>query len=233
MKNRNIQNIELKFLDIDDYQELKETMIKAYPTMPDTYWKKQEIKSLVNIFKEGQIVIKVNNQIAGCALSLIVDYSQFDNHNHTYRDITGNYTFNTHTNNGDVLYGIEVFVKPGLRGLGLGRKLYDYRKNLCKKLNLRSIAFGGRMPGYSKYSKTYTPNEYLDKVKRNEIKDLVLSFQISNDFLPVKVLKGYLEGDKASNEYAVLMEWDNLYYQKTAKKDKFRYRQEDNLISIV
>ncbi|MCB0467508.1 MAG: carbon-nitrogen hydrolase family protein, partial [Aequorivita sp.] len=34
------------------------------------------------------------------------------------------------------------------------------------------------------------------------------------------VLKGYLEGDKASGEFAVLMEWDNIYYTKPEKKPK-------------
>src|SRR5690606_10362811 len=34
------------------------------------------------------------------------------------------------------------------------------------------------------------------------------------DFHPVRVLKGYLEGDAASEEYAVLLEWDNIYYEK-------------------
>src|SRR5690606_38307926 len=42
----------------------------------------------------------------------------------------------------------------------------------------------------------------------------VLDFQMSNDFHPVRILKGYLEGDKASEEFAVLMEWDNIYYDK-------------------
>src|SRR5690606_41552147 len=46
------------------------------------------------------------------------------------------------------------------------------------------------------------------------------NFQISNDFHPVRVLKGYLEGDKASAEFAVLMEWDNIYFTKPAKKPK-------------
>jgi predicted amidohydrolase len=31
-------------------------------------------------------------------------------------------------------------------------------------------------------------------------------------------MKGYLEGDNASGEYAVLLEWDNIYYEKKAKK---------------
>ena len=58
----------------------------------------------------------------------------------------------------------------------------------------------------------------IEKVKHKEIHDPVLNFQISNDFHPVRVLKGYLEGDTASNEYAVLMEWDNIYYTKPNKK---------------
>ncbi|WP_027392465.1 carbon-nitrogen hydrolase family protein [Aquimarina latercula] len=217
MNIQDIENIELKFLNLNDYQELKEAMIQAYATMPNAYWKEHQIESLINKFPEGQIVIKVNGQIAGCALSLILDYDQFDN-SHTYKDITGDYSFSTHTNDGDVLYGIDVFIKPEFRGLRLGRRLYDYRKELCEKLNLRSIAFGGRIPGYHKYVSSLTPKEYIDKVKRKEINDSVLNFQISNDFHPTKILKGYLEGDEASNEFAVLMEWDNIYYQKPSKK---------------
>ena len=41
-----------------------------------------------------------------------------------------------------------------------------------------------------------------------------MNFQISNDFHPSRILKGYLEGDEASNEFAVLLEWDNIYYEK-------------------
>lgn len=217
MKTKDIENIELKFLDLNDYQELKTTMISAYTNMPDSYWKEHHIESLINKFPEGQVVIKINGQLAGCALSIIVDYDDFEK-DHTYKDITGNYTFNTHTNEGDVLYGIDVFIKPEFRGLRLGRRLYDYRKEVCENLNLRGIAFGGRMPNYSKFSEKFSPKEYIEKVKRKEINDPVLNFQISNDFHPSKVMKGYLEGDQASGEFAILMEWDNIYYKKPSKK---------------
>ncbi len=212
-----IENIELKFLTFDDYQELKKVMISAYKTMPEAYWREHQVKSLIEKFPEGQVIIKVNDQLAGCALSIIVDYNSFEGH-HTYQDITGNYTFDTHSDEGDVLYGIDVFIKPEYRGLRLGRRLYDYRKELCEKLNLRGIAFGGRIPNYHKYADKLTPKEYIEKVRRKEISDPVLNFQISNDFHPAKVMKGYLEGDQASNEYAVLLEWDNIYYEKPTTK---------------
>lgn len=212
-----IENIELKYLTLEDYQELKDVMIEAYANMPGSYWRKYHIKSLIEKFPEGQVVIKVNGQLAGCALSIILDYNQFDDH-HTYEDITGNFTFSTHTNRGDVLYGIDVFIKKEYRGLRLGRRLYDYRKELTERLNLRGIAFGGRIPNYHKYANQLSPKEYIEKVRRKEIHDPVLNFQISNDFHPSKILKGYLQGDIASNEFAVLLEWDNIYYEKKTNK---------------
>lgn len=101
-------NIELTLLKIEDYDELKKAMIEAYPSMPDAFWKKHHIEKLVEIFPEGQVVVKVNGELAGCALSIIVDYDQFDD-NHTYKEITANYTFATHNPKGNVLYGIDVF----------------------------------------------------------------------------------------------------------------------------
>jgi predicted amidohydrolase/GNAT superfamily N-acetyltransferase len=212
-----IENIELSFLTLDDYQELKETMIASYSSMPNAYWKEHQIKTLIDIFPEGQVVVKVNSLIAGVALSIIVDYQKFDS-NHTYKQITGDYKFNTHTDEGDVLYGIDVFIKPEFRGLRLGRRLYDYRKELCERLNLKGIAFGGRIPNYHTHAEKLSPKEYIEKVRKKEINDPVLNFQISNDFHPAKILKGYLEGDEASNEFAVLLEWDNIYYEKPTEK---------------
>jgi predicted amidohydrolase/GNAT superfamily N-acetyltransferase len=208
-----IESIDLEFLKIEDYEELKDVMIASYHTMPESYWKEHHVASLIDKFPEGQIVIKINGKIAGCALSIIVDYSKYE-HKHTYREITGNYTFNTHSMKGDVLYGIDVFITPDFRGNRLGRRLYEYRKELCEKLNLKGVVFGGRIPNFHKYADQMSPKEYIEKVKNREIHDPVLNFQLSNDFHPIRVLKGYLEGDQASMEYAVLLEWDNIYYEK-------------------
>jgi GNAT superfamily N-acetyltransferase len=172
---------------------------------------------LIDKFPEGQVGIKVDNELAGCALSIIVDYSAFDD-KHTYQEITGGYTFNTHTSKGDKLYGIDVFIRPKFQGLRIGRRLYDYRKELCEKLNLKGIVFGGRIPNYHPYSATMSPREYIDKVRKKEIHDPVLDFQMSNDFHPARIIKGYLKGDKESKDYAVLLEWDNVYYEKKSNR---------------
>jgi GNAT superfamily N-acetyltransferase len=216
MNINEIDKIDLEYLKIEDYEVIKELMQTSYPNMPGAYWKEHHIQTLLNKFPDGQVVIKVNGEIAGCALSIIVNYNKFEG-GHTYKEVTDNYTFNTHDSNGDELYGIDVFIKPNYRGLRLGRRLYDYRKELCEKLNLKGIAFGGRIPNYHKYAENNSPKEYIEKVKNKEIHDPVLNFQLSNDFHPARILKDYLEGDSDSGEFAVLLEWDNIYYEKPDK----------------
>lgn len=207
-----IQNIELTYLVEEDYEVLKQTMIDAYTSVDNNYWNKAHIKALIRKFPEGQVVIKVNGEIAGCALSILINKDDFSDR-HTYREITGDYTFNTHNKNGDTLYGIDIFIKAEFRGLRLGRRLYEYRKELCEARNLKGILFGGRIPNYHKYADQLTPKEYIEKVRLREIHDPVLNFQLSNDFYPKRVIKGYLEGDNASKEYAVLLQWENVYYE--------------------
>lgn len=205
--------IDIRKLAIEDYEELRETMMKAYPTMSQSIWSKKSIEKLIRIFRDGQICITVDGKIAAVALSLIVQYELYGD-DHTYKEITGNYTFNTHSETGNVLYGIEIFVDPEYRKLRLARRLYDVRKELCETLNLKSIMVGGRIPNYHLHSDKLSPRAYIQKVRNKEIYDPVLSFQLANNFLPVRILKNYLPEDLHSEENAVLLQWNNIYYSK-------------------
>lgn len=215
MKVESVKTIELRNLRIEDFLELESSMKEAYKKL-GSYWKRHHIEKLLEIFPEGQICIVADGKIVGSALSLIVDYKRFGD-KHTYEQITGNYTFDTHDPEGDVLYGIDVFIHPAYRGLRLGRRLYDGRKELCENLNLRAIIAGGRLPNYGKYSDKLKPKEYIEEVKFKKIFDPVLTFQLSNDFHVKRILKGYLHGDKESLEYASLLEWNNIYYDEYPK----------------
>ena len=208
-----IDKIELTYLKIEDHQNIVDLMNDEYKHLDDSSWSFEEFSSLLLKFPKGQVGIKINSELAGFALSIVVDYCKFDD-SHTYKEITGNYTFNTHDDKGDLLYGVDVFISKKYRGLRLGRRLYEFRQELCEELNLKGIIFGGRLPNYKKYSDKLSPKEYISKVREREIYDPVLNFQLSNDFYVKRVLKNYLEGDIESCEYASLLAWDNIYYAK-------------------
>lgn len=204
--------VELRNLQIEDYRGLVDSMRSAYPDLENSIWKESHIQSLLDLFPAGQLCIMHNGHVVGCALSIIVN-SQKLGDNHSYLEVTGNYSFSTHTDEGDVLYGIDVFIHADFRGMRLGRRLYEARKELCENLNLRAIMFGGRLPNYAAHADTLKPKEYIQKVRNREIEDPVLNFQLSNDFHVKRILTNYLEGDESSLEYASLMEWINIYYQ--------------------
>lgn len=210
-----INKVELRNLALEDYIELKNSMLQAYEEgVEDPYWKKVEIKRLLKIFPEGQLVIVVDDVVVGAALSLVVD-ENLALSNHKYNDIVTDSKFSAHNSEGDVLYGIDVFIHPNYRGLRLGRRLYDARKELCEQLNLKSIIFAGRIPNYHNFSSELTPKQYLEKVKNKEIHDPVISFQLNNDFHIKRLLRNYLEGDYDSKDYAILLEWSNISYEKS------------------
>ena len=206
-----INKVEIRNLRMEDYDQLAQSFTRVYADK-DVFWTRAQIKKLITIFPEGQIVTVADDKIVGCALSIIVDYDMVKG-DHTYAKVTGNETFNTHNPKGNILYGIEVFIHPEYRGLRLARRMYDYRKELCEKLNLKAIMFGGRIPNYYKYADTMRPKEYIEKVRLREIYDPVLTFQLSNDFHVRRVMRNYLPNDEESRHCATLLQWDNIYYQ--------------------
>ncbi|MDN3202755.1 bifunctional GNAT family N-acetyltransferase/carbon-nitrogen hydrolase family protein [Algoriphagus sediminis] len=207
--------LKLRNLKLSDYNDVAKIMSTIYKS-EDGVWTKAEFRNQLRVFPEGQICIEDNGKVVAGALSIIVDYDRFGD-NHNYDQITGYGKFDTHDDEGDTLYGTDIFVDKEYRGMRIGRRLYDARKELCENLNLRSIIAGGRIPGYAKYAKTLSPRKYIDQVKNKEIFDPVLSFQLANEFHVRKVITKYLPLDTDSRAYATLLEWINIYYEKDEK----------------
>lgn len=198
-----------------DYSDVKEIMDTVYSGLGGA-WSKEQFSSQIARFPDGQICIEDNGKVVAAAISLLVDYSRYGD-KHTYKEITGDGYLTTHDPNGDTLYGVDIFVHPNYRELRLGRRLYDARKELCERLNLRAIVAGGRIPGYKKYAAQFTPSQYIELVKNKEIYDPVLSFQLANDFHVRKIITNYEPDDHESRAYATLLEWINIYYEEKEK----------------
>ena len=69
--------IDIRNLAISDYEELRDTMQKAYPAMSENIWSKKSIQKLIKLFPDGQICITVDERIAAVCLSLIVQYELY------------------------------------------------------------------------------------------------------------------------------------------------------------
>lgn len=190
-------------------------MKQAYAHMGGA-WSPAEFAKLLTLFPQGQICIEDKGRVVAAALTLVIDYASLER-DHSYEDIVADGEFRKHDPEGDYLYGIDLFVHRDYRGMRLGRRLYDARKELCEKLNMKGIIVGGRIPGYARHHRDMTPGEYIAKVKNREIVDPVLTFQLANDFHPKRVIRNYIPEDGPSQSHGVFLEWNNIFYRATKK----------------
>lgn len=207
--------LKIRNLAVSDYDDVSEIMKQAYAHMGGA-WSQTEFQRLLHLFPQGQICIEDKGKVVASALTLIIDYANLER-NHSYDDIVADGRFRKHDPEGDYLYGIDLFVHKDYRGMRLGRRLYDARKELCETLNMKGIIVGGRIPGYADYHREMSPGEYIDRVKNREIVDPVLTFQLANDFHPKRVIRNYIPEDGPSRSHGVFLEWNNIFYQSTKK----------------
>jgi ribosomal protein S18 acetylase RimI-like enzyme len=188
-------------------------MAKYGMVFPSAY-----LRNHIKIFPDGQFCAEIDGRIVGSSSSLLVSL-RTDYQEHDWFGITGNGLFSNHDSEGDTLYGADLSTHPKFRNLGIGTMLYDSRKDLAIKLNLRRILAGGRLYDFCKYSNMMSAYEYADRVVKGELHDPVLSFQLKNGFKYIKILPNYLF-DKRSLNYASLIEWLNPGYQTIDKSLK-------------
>ncbi len=147
-----IEKVELRQLNIDDYQELRTTEEEAYRNWEGPAWDEQNIRTLLDIFPEGQLAVLVNDKVVGCALSLIVNYERFGDE-HSYNEITGNMTFSTHNPRGDILYGIDIFIRPEYRAYDWDADSTTHAKSCANILTLRELYLAVAFPTTTRYRK--------------------------------------------------------------------------------
>ncbi|MBB6454720.1 putative amidohydrolase/GNAT superfamily N-acetyltransferase [Salirhabdus euzebyi] len=196
------------------YDDIDEIIAMAHLGFgdPAIAFNRKQYETHLQIFPEGQICVEYKGKIIGSCSSLIINFEDYGE-NHTIGEISGGGYIRNHNPEGVNLYGIDVVVHPEYRDMKIGRRLYEARRELCKRFNLKSIIFGGRIPNYHKYADKLTAEEYVEEVIQKKIYDPVLTFQIMNGFELRKVMSNYLKEDKESLEYATLMEWVNVDYR--------------------
>lgn len=196
---------------------------EAFPLMDEenVVWSERQIGNHLKLFPAGQLVAVMEGRIVGAVSSLIVRTGSDPYRPHTYAGITDGGYFHNHDRSGDTLYGADVYVDPACQGRGIGAALYEARRQLCKRLNLRRILAGGRLAGYSAVAGEFTPEEYARKVADGELRDKVLGFQLREGFVVRGILRNYIT-DPLSLNHASLIEWLNPDYVETETSGKVR-----------
>src|SRR5262245_41940286 len=161
------ESIAVRRATLRDVNTIAELNRLAYPDLAEDglVWRPDQLRSHLAVFPDGQLVAEESGRIVGAASSLIVSLGRDPYRDHTWAGITDNGMFYSHDPFGDTLYGADVNVHPDARRRGVGRRLYEARRKLCIKLNLRRIVLGGRLYDYSREVKSMAAAEYARRVQ--------------------------------------------------------------------
>jgi GNAT superfamily N-acetyltransferase len=208
----NINEIVIRNAYRKDIDELVDIQRNSFPDIATgMIFEPSFFEDHINLFQLGQFCAELNGRIVGSASSLIVSLIP-EYRYHAWYDIVGNRgIFTSHDPNGDSLYGDDICIHPDFRRLGIATMLFNARKELAIKLNLKRVIAGGRLFNYCEYAHILSPDEYANKVVKGEIKDSVLSFDLKNGFKYVKILPEYIYDSRSLN-YAAFIEWLNPDY---------------------
>ena len=210
------KRLEIRNARPKDVRGIADLVRRVYDDMPA--YTHGEIRGQINNFPEGCFVAMLDDEVVGyCATMQLPEAVALGGHD--WDEVTGNGYGSRHDPTGDWLYGYEMCVDPKVRGVRIGRRLYEERRALAEDKDLTGIVFAGRMPGFArarrrKANRVDTPQEYLDLVIGGKLHDPVLRFQLANGFEPQGVIENYLPEDKASLANAVMMVWRNPYVER-------------------
>ena len=189
----------------DALQHIEHT---SFPTADreDLYWA-DELRALADEFPEGGVVVLDGNTPVAMGLGIRVHFD-FSHTQHSIRDLVGVDGGTGHVPDGDWYYGTSIAVLPDYRRRGIGRRLYDMRKQICRDLNLAGIVAGGVIPGYADHKSEMPAADYVAKVAAGELYDPTLTMQIANGFEARGVIADYIT-DPAVDSWASLIVWPN------------------------
>ncbi|MBM4411933.1 MAG: GNAT family N-acetyltransferase [Chloroflexi bacterium] len=185
---------------------------QCYPTLdPTLLIRRVHVESQIAVFPEGQHLALIDGVVVGMSSTLRLNID-FSDSQHTFEEmIAGGYITN-HDPQGEWLYGADMSTHPDYRRRGIASKLYDARKALIKRLNLRGMVGGGMVPGYRFHKHEMSLETYAAKVSAGELHDPTLTPQLKNGYVVRGVIYNYLQDALLGND-ATLIVWDNPDYQ--------------------
>jgi hypothetical protein len=205
--------VEYRLIREEWADQLEQFECAVFPNSnPDELCHSAEFAAMARDFTEGCFIGFDGDEIVAMGVGI---RKRFDLNNplHTLADIQPPGGGSGHVPDGAWYYGTTLAVKDSHQCLGIGKDLYSLRKGVCQTLNLAGIAAGGVIPGFADHKNQMTADQYIDAIRRRDLSDPTLSFQLDNGFEAVCALPNYVENPKVDN-FAVLIVWHNPDYNR-------------------
>lgn len=170
-----------------------------------------QFRTHIKIFPEGQMTVLTDAGRPVASSTDLICNINLDHFQHRYMDASGNNWLTTHNPDGEWLYGVDIGVHPDWRGHGLSKLLYDARKNLARRLNLRGHIAGGVLKGYGDYKDRMSAENYIQQVKTGVIFDPTLSIQLRRGFKIHGIINDYLDDPSCDNKAALIVWYSSDY----------------------
>jgi GNAT superfamily N-acetyltransferase len=180
-------------------------------TEPADLIDEQGFLAYARTFPEGFFLCLDGDRLVGQGAGIFLDFD-FDHPQHSIAEITGEHQCGNHDPDGDWYYGTDIVVCPDYRRRGIGKRLYELRKDVVRRYNKKGIIAGGHIVGFADHKHEMSAAEYVDKVSKRELYDATLTFQLDNGFEARGVLADYLD-EPALDNWAALIVWENPDYQ--------------------
>ena len=194
-------------------EQLEAVQRAAFPTLAeDEIITAAHYAEHIRRFPEGQLaVVNAAGQVVACSTDFrtsAVDFSAFE---YRYIDAVAGNWLSRHDPQGAWLYGADIGVLPAYRRRGIARRLYEARRHLIRRLNLRGHVAGGLLKGFGAYKASMTVEDYVAKVIAGELFDPTLSVQLRCGFTVHGIIHRYVH-DPACDGKAAFLVWHNHDY---------------------
>lgn len=183
----------------------------AYPDYSDDeQYGRRKFGLALAAFPDGQLLAEVDGRVVGYATALIVQID--DTATYTYDELTGQGSFSSHNQAGDTLYGADIGVHPDYQGLGVAQALWQGRREILQRYNLRRMLAYGRLLGFSAHAGEMTAREYVEDVVAGKYYDRALTAHLRAGYRVID-LRLDLTTDPSSLDWATILELENPDYR--------------------
>lgn len=166
-----------------------------------------DVEAIADAYPTGCFVGLDDDDVPACTGFGVRTFFDFDHPQHGIVEfLEANGTPTGHLPDGDWYYGTTIVVRPDMRRRGIGGELYRLRKDVVRRDGLCGIVAGGVIPGYADHRHDMTADEYIDAVRRGDLYDPTLTFQLENGFEAICALRDYMENPLVG-DHACLIRW--------------------------